>query len=239
MLSYKLNLCPFVVNFISHFYLERSCKANPYIVVGLALPDLWHTQLNLYAPRHEPNESTALHQFKIGLQKHFIADKIFHNSDYFISMSEWANQEIRKTNTSTQLKRKFFLVHISIELVLDRVLMRIYPDLVEEFYTYFEKVNPEEVQTFMENIYYYNFDGLSERISQFTTQKRLYEYLDDEKLLSLLDWMMQGIAHNAPFSRTDRQKVHQFIMVLEQRIERNYRSLFEEMESKMKEYSKQ
>ena len=225
------------MNFISHFYLEHACKDIPYVVVGLALPDLWHTQLNLYAPKHEPNETLELHQFKVGLQKHFLADKVFHNSDYFTSMSEWANQEIKKVNISAQLKRKFFLVHVGIELVLDRVLIQYYPHLVEEFYTCFQKINPEQVQAYMEHIYYYNFDGLSERITQFTLQKRIYEYSNDEKLLELLDWMMQKITHNNPFSPSDKQKIHQFIGVLEQKIEENYLSLFQEMEIKMKQHS--
>lgn len=225
------------MNFISHFYLEYACKDIPYIIAGLAIPDLWHTQLNLYAPRHENNETLELHQFKVGLQKHFLADKVFHNSDYFISMSEWANENIRKINTSAQLKRKFFLVHVAIELVLDRVLIQNYPHLVEEFYTCFEKISPQQVQTYMEHIYYYNFDGLAERITQFTTQKRIYEYLNDEKLLALLDWMMQKITYNNPFSHSDKQKVQQFIQVLEQEIQENYLSLFQEMEIKMKRYS--
>lgn len=210
----------------------------PYIIVGLAIPDLWHTQLNLYAPKFSDNESLQLYQFKTGLQKHFLADKVFHNSDYFISMNEWGNQQIRKENTSAQLKRKFFLVHISIELILDRVLIHFYPHLVEEFYACFEKVSPEQVQTYMEQIYYYNFDGLSERIALFTAQKRIYEYCDDDKLLTLLDWMMQKIAHNPPFSSKDKQKVHHFIQMLEQKIQDNYTSLFQEMEIKMTSFSK-
>jgi len=226
------------VNFISHFYLEHAYKDNPYIIAGLAIPDLWHTQLNLYAPKHDANETLELHQFKVGLQKHFMADKVFHNSDYFISMSEWANQEIRKANTSTQLKRKFFLVHISIEILLDRVLINLFPDLVEEFYDCFANVNPEQIQTYMEQIYYYNFDGLSDRITQFTTQKRIYEYSDDNKLMDLLDWMMQKIAHNTAFSPTDRKKIRQFIHALEQKIQDNYTTLFQEMETKIKQYAK-
>jgi len=226
------------VNFISHFYLEHAYKDNPYIIAGLAIPDLWHTQLNLYAPKHDANETLELHQFKVGLQKHFMADKVFHNSDYFISMSEWANQEIRKANTSTQLKRKFFLVHISIEILLDRVLINLFPDLVEEFYDCFANVNPEQIQTYMEQIYYYNFDGLSDRITQFTTQKRIYEYSDDNKLMDLLDWMMQKIAHNTAFSPTDRKKIRQFIHALEQKTQDNYTTLFQEMETKIKQYAK-
>lgn len=226
------------MNFISHFYLEHTCKDIPYVIAGLAIPDLWHTQLNLYAPKHEANETLELHQFKVGLQKHFLADKVFHNSDYFISMSEWANQEIRKANTSAQLKRKFFLVHVGIELVLDRVLIRYYPNLVEEFYACFEKINPEQVQSYMEHIYYYNFEGLAERIAQFTIQKRIYEYSNDEKLLGLLDWMMQKITHNNPFSLLDKEKVYQFMLVMEQKIQENYVFLFQEMQVKMKQYSK-
>lgn len=225
------------MNFIAHFYLEHHCKDIPYLIAGLAIPDLWHAQLNLYAPRHEPDESTELAHFKTGLQKHFIADKIFHNSDYFISMSEWANEKIKKINTSAQLKRKFFLVHISVELVLDRVLIQHYPFLVEEFYNCFEQINPQQVQTYMEQIYYYNFEGLSERITQFTAQKRIYEYTKDEKLLSLLDWMMQKITHNTAFSPTDSQKVRTFIDILEKKISQNYVSLFEEMKRKMKLYT--
>lgn len=226
------------MNFISHFYLEHAYKDNPYIIAGLAIPDLWHTQLNLYAPKHDANETLELHQFKVGLQKHFMADKVFHNSDYFISMSEWANQEIRKANTSTQLKRKFFLVHISIEILLDRVLINLFPDLVEEFYDCFANVNPEQIQAYMEQIYYYNFDGLSDRIKQFTIQKRIYEYSDDNKLMDLLDWMMQKIAHNTAFSPTDRKKIRQFIHALEQKIQDNYTTLFQEMETKIKQYAK-
>lgn len=226
------------MNFISHFYLEHAYKDNPYIIAGLAIPDLWHTQLNLYAPKHDANETLELHQFKVGLQKHFMADKVFHNSDYFISMSEWANQEIRKANTSTQLKRKFFLVHISIEILLDRVLINLFPDLVEEFYDCFANVNPEQIQTYMEQIYYYNFDGLSDRIKQFTTQKRIYEYSDDNKFMDLLDWMMQKIAHNTAFSPTDRKKIRQFIHALEQKIQDNYTTLFQEMQTKIKQYAK-
>lgn len=203
-------------------------------MVGLAIPDLWHTQLNLYAPKHEPNDSIEKHWFKTGLQKHFLADKIFHNSSYFLEMCDWANREIRKAKLSENVKRKFFLVHVGIEIAIDIVLIRLYPYLVEEFYKNFDEVCPEKIQKYMEQIYYYDFEGLSQKIVRFAAEKRIYDYLKPEKLVSLLDQIMQKITQSSPFSDQDKERMLCFMEVLDKKIASNYENLFEEMSKKMK-----
>ncbi|MCS7075188.1 MAG: hypothetical protein NZ455_00665 [Bacteroidia bacterium] len=221
------------MNFISHFYLEYEHKENAYLIVGLSIPDLWHAQMNLYAPKPEMHDEIEKHHFKIGLQKHFLSDKVFHNSDYFLSTCDWANEEIKKHSFFEKVKRKFFLVHISVEIVIDVVLIRLYPHLVEEFYNSFSQVNADKVQKFMEQIYCYNFEGLSNKIRRFREEKRIYEYLEREKLVMLLDFMMQSITRNSCFSERDKTDGIYFLELLEAKIQSNHELLFREMYSKM------
>lgn len=166
------------MNFLSHYYFERD-KNNPYLVLGQALPDLVKNHAKSWSLHpHKTKEkfiTPELNDIYQGWQRHLIVDKAFHSSDFFIEKTTEIKILLSDSLADSPV-RPYFLAHISLELLLDHLLItheiinpkNYYTDLlycdekiIVDFLRFNEVQNPESFllfyQRFCEQSYLFNY----------------------------------------------------------------------------------
>lgn len=115
------------MNFLSHYYFERNIR-NPEQTLGAVLPDLirmadkyvhiFPTKENLTFD-DDPKAQSILR----GWIRHIETDKSFHNNAFFAEKTRDIKPYIYPAIQGTPIK-PFFFSHISLELLLDRQLLK-------------------------------------------------------------------------------------------------------------------
>jgi hypothetical protein len=137
------------VNYLSHFALDYTPDdlLLPGFVAGVALPDMVRMRGEGYRLKGlAPGEESGLWeqgemsppldvQMEAGITRHHQVDAAWHNSAPFME----ANRFMRMICAAFRLTpvRETFFCHIGAEMMLDRALLRLKPELVSFFYSSF------------------------------------------------------------------------------------------------------
>lgn len=140
------------MNFLSHFYFERANNDHD-MVMGVVLPDLVknaHKDWNLNPQKQEDMFSAEKRHASIlsGWKKHLEVDRLFHCSDFFREQTAIVKEMILPAVTVGPVK-PFFLAHITLELVLDHLLLTSGTINVHTFYRQLSLANSSELKSFM------------------------------------------------------------------------------------------
>lgn len=173
------------MNFLSHFYFERYASESAR-VVGCLLPDLLKNADKEYV--FHPNrfeEQIFVHPMMVeiyqGWYRHVEVDKVFHSSPFFLEH----NHELRKQLdpiVSHLPIRASFLGHISLELLLDHLLIEYKMVNVNRFYEHLEHVNRSILKRFLEIIGLQDTTKFFHFYDQFLSWKYVHEYADLSRL---------------------------------------------------------
>ena len=128
------------MNYLGHYVYNHhvgDLPAEPYFVLGVALPDLWprfsrRRRLRWRAVRAARPRRREARQLRAGLLNHVAADRRFHTCPAFI---RW--QRTLRVSAATAAPTPPGLdiaAHIAVELALDHVLVRREPSAAERFY---------------------------------------------------------------------------------------------------------
>ncbi len=96
-----------------------------------------------------------------GIRKHYHVDAIFHNSESFHFFSNSIKITLQNSNLPSLRSRGYFLAHIFLELLLDRMLVKHYPDACVSMYDDLRSVNSEVMASYFSRI------GRMEFITEF------------------------------------------------------------------------
>lgn len=134
------------MNFLAHFLLTRP-DDTPELQLGALLPDIAKRAGVLIKPAQLAEVHPQYSDFKDGIELHWKADQIFHNSELFAyGMELWKRHlhpEIPKGISKT-----FFLYHLLFEMWLDRVLMKQQPGADQKMYIQLAKVSTDHLREF-------------------------------------------------------------------------------------------
>ncbi len=178
------------MNYLSHFFIHQQ-EANHYYNTGLILPDITKKWVKSY--KHLLPEKLFLeehHQLLRGALQHYQADKLFHGSDYFTGYLRLFTQHINNAGLSNQVQRKWFIAHIALELMIDRMLVKYHPTSVDHFYHSLQVTDQHILNSFLElsgsanNQEFFNFFG------HFSGVKYIYYYADNNKFMYSLNRIM-------------------------------------------------
>lgn len=117
-----------------------------------------------------------------GILSHYAADARFHGSEFFSRFGRLVLARITELPLPSVRFRSYFLAHIFLELLLDRVLLKHSPQLCVKFYSDLESVNPEVAASYFLHI------GKTEVFSEFFNNfnrfldTRYLHYLDDNEM---------------------------------------------------------
>ena len=139
------------MNFLSHYYFDQTSDA--YTVLGTLLPDLTanaQKEWKLY-PQKNPQlfeNDAELNAILKGWNRHLTVDKYFHNSIFFTTHSQQLSARLRPILQNSPVKA-YFLAHISLELLLDGLLLKDNKVNTEDFYQKLGACTLQKISTFL------------------------------------------------------------------------------------------
>lgn len=140
------------MNFLSHYYFNRFAD-DELLVAGSVLPDLVRNA-DSSIKIHPEKDPVMLYKnnrsvFR-GWKQHIQIDGIFHESDFFKTYTKQLRLAIEPILKGTPFKT-FFAAHISLELLIDYLLIKHKKVNVHSFYNELEKAQVTQLISFLQN----------------------------------------------------------------------------------------
>lgn len=170
------------MNFLSHYYYDHK-PGEEYFNLGLIFPDLLRNfvpgaRIEPGGAKHEAESSIALQQ---GCISHVNSDIKFHDSEVFKGLTNNVTQLIR--NSRDPIRRDFFVAHIFVELLLDRSLLLVNPDLASRLYSDYERVDSQAIKQFLSSYDFDKFEQFKYGFERFLGTRYLEHYVDPQIIL--------------------------------------------------------
>ena len=217
------------MNFLSHFYFDR---ANPSSleVAGAVLPDLVRNAVhaaNLFPNKcvltFDINEKNLLK----GWNKHLLVDKLFHSSSFFAEQTAILRPLLKPVVGRTQI-RPSFLAHISVELMLDHLLIEEKMIDVRAFYDSLSKTDLLAIRSFLEKSHLTQTDSFFTFYDKFLRNEYLFSYT---KLESISYALNQICLRLWPLGLNDDEKkeLTTVLILYKRQLKTNFLSIFAEI----------
>jgi acyl carrier protein phosphodiesterase len=223
------------MNFLSHYYFDKN-NENSYEILGSLLPDLIKNadkSWNIHPEKKEINfYDKGQHQQIIkGWKKHLLIDKIFHNTDFFFQHQHQIKLEIKK-NLDNNIIKPFFVGHISLELILDHLLITKNEIDVNKLYFHLEKVDLDEIADFLKLSGIENTEKFYKFFDNFRRQKYLHNYEQPENITYAIKGICNRIWEN-PFIISEEVALTNIIINYIGLIESDFKSIFKEIDNQL------
>ncbi|MFM6954765.1 MAG: hypothetical protein ACKOWL_07240 [Sphingobacteriaceae bacterium] len=172
------------MNFLSHYYFDQHSDA--YTVLGTVLPDLTsNTNKNwkIHPQKHADlfKHDAALQAILNGWNRHLAVDKHFHGSDFFSSHSQQLSAKLRPILQTSPVKA-YFLAHISLELLLDGLLLKNNKVSTEQFYRNLAACDSQKITHFLALNLIEDTQPFTLFFERFCSSAYLNSYQETEKI---------------------------------------------------------
>ena len=219
------------MNFLSHFYFDGKA-GNPYFNLGLVLPDLtgmvkrgWKIgERELTDPKIADYEQLAK-----GIRYHLQMDEFFHKSDFFVACNELIKSELKTLGIQYPPYRLFFITHVFLELLMDRLLVKFKPSTVKNFYKELSNIDLSRIEQFFSMLTTPFYEAFNDFYRKFLDDQFLYEYPDDNRFLEALNRIFQRVRQPL-FYEEQKSIIRSRLNALEVYIFRKFDLLEDEME---------
>ncbi|MXV13835.1 hypothetical protein [Hufsiella ginkgonis] len=224
------------MNFLSHYYFDRHAT-DPNLVLGTILPDLvknadktWHLHPARYAKQLVNNAAST--SLLYGWNRHLEIDKHFHSSAFFSNHTAEIRTKISPVLDNSPV-RPSFLAHISLELMLDSLLITgklVDPDA---FYVHLRQVDHNGLDRFLA------INGITERgiffrfLQEFIQAKYLHSYQDPSNIIYALNRICQRLWID-PLSETQKLQLTAVLTDYLDKLGENFMEIFFRIETLMK-----
>ncbi len=216
------------MNFLSHHYIIHK-DARPYYSLGNILPDLTrivHKDFRISTEIHLNTRDNKIQEIVDGAKFHHYADSVFHNSSFFKQNDTFILKRLKSLNLESIDKYLYFLSHIMLEIILDRILVKRDPHVCDHFYESLKQVKYTVIGTFFDQI---GKGEYSEKFQQFfehfKAEQYLREYVHNESVIFALNKVYQRII-DIEFTAEDKKKINDIIPEIEAHIEPHYPKMF-------------
>jgi len=217
------------MNYLSHYYIDRKDE-RPYFMVGCILPDLYRSFHKDIRVRHKHiaakrsstdlparsyTQAGVINHINEGILRHLEIDRLFHTSSFFKQNTKNITAILKQHSFEHIDKYFFFLSHILLELMLDRILIKQYPKLTEQFYLTLDKIEEKYFEMHLKSINFVEYaEGFTSFFNQFRSVQYLKGYIDNEKLILALNKIWGRIGQQ-PFSEQDKKELNAVINEIE------------------------
>ncbi len=169
------------MNYLSHYFIDFK-QDNYYFNSALFLPDFargyakgfYKIKTNLLV------QETQLHQ---GCLAHIQADKIFHPSQFFKKYSDIINYELQQFEPLAHINRKWFLAHILMEMMVDRLLVKFFPTVCHSFYHDLNQIDTKILHQFVLRFSNKSIDPFIKQFKHFCEVRYLFGYAIDDSFV--------------------------------------------------------
>lgn len=224
------------MNFLSHYYFDRE-TTNCYHTLGTVLPDLLknaNKNINLH-PEKLTHPDPAINDIILGWKKHLDVDRYFHSSQFFITRSSELRQLLEPAIKGSPVK-SFFLGHITLELILDNLLLTTDKISADDFYDHLVSCDLETIEQFL------NFSGLPETdqffkfFENFIRSRYLQTYTDTQQIAYALRRICMRVWHD-PFTSEQEGRMNAIISTYRDGLLNSYTTIFDLIEYKLNHHS--
>jgi hypothetical protein len=184
---------------MNYFAHGRAYTHDPYFLAGTAIPD-WLSIVDRQM-RAKPKGARLLVEdadprvaaLARGVVQHHADDDWFHQTTAFHELNVTFTGQIRTILAGDDGYRPAFLGHILVELLLDAVLIEQHPGQLDAYYAALAAIDPELVQASVNRMALKPTDRLALLLHRFLSERFLYDYADDGKLLHRLNQVMRRV----------------------------------------------
>lgn len=199
------------MNYFLHHAVD-AIQEDPYYNFGLLLPDLAkHHFASFRNLRYQGDLHSAIVR---GCEQHINADKQFHASHFFESKLQKVKHYMSCMPFTNQFNRRWFVAHLLTELMLDRVLSKQRPDLLDSFYHSMSFIVEYDVESFFAYNNAREFVFFWQRFEHFRSVQYIRYYADNNKLIYSLERIMQRVGM-PPLSKIDSDLMQNVIEAVE------------------------
>ena len=218
------------MNFLSHYYFDQSSDA--YTVLGTLLPDLtanaqkeWklHPQKN---PQLFENDA-ELNAILKGWMRHLAVDKHFHNSIFFNTHSHQLSAKLRPILRNSPVKA-YFLAHISLELLLDGMLLKNNKVSTEAFYSHLAACDLKKIVEFLELNLVEDTQPFTLYFERFCSSAYLNSYRETEKIAYALHRICLRVWPEA-LTQTEQEQITEVLVAYQDELAPVYMEIFNEI----------
>ena len=187
------------MNYFAHGirFLQR-----PYFLAGTAVPD-WlavaDRRVRLRPRRVEPfadGSGSIQDDVAAGVLRHFQDDLRFHRARSFVETSAELSGRFRRVLRAEDGHRTGLLGHIVTEMILDGVLVRTYPTLLDEYYAILSQIDAAAVEQAVNRMAKTATSRLAVWIPLFCREQFLRDYCDPASLRGRLNQVMRRVKLN-------------------------------------------
>ncbi len=218
------------MNFLSHYYLEQH-HPSPYFRFASVFPDLLrqsHPRLKLHSMKpYETNTGKLLQE---GIEKHFLADKAFHNSEFFKLHYGMIKDQFARSGFIHPERKSFFIAHILLEIILDRMIVLHENHVCRNFYNDLAEIDESHIENLLGGHPGYSHEKFSRHFMRFKTSRYLYSYSGTQHIVYALNkiCMRTGIRELDPGNCS---KIESCITEISGKMEKNYPGAFDEIKA--------
>lgn len=184
---------------MNYFAHGRAYVTHPYLLAGTAVPD-WLSVLDRRARARARVARLFLHArdqrlaaIAVGVIQHHADDDWFHRTRAFAELSWSFTVSIRDRLPKDDGLRPSFLGHILVELLLDAELIGRDPTILDAYYDAIDQLDPAFVSWAIQRMTSRPVPNLAMWIQRFSTERFLYDYQEDAKLLFRLNMIMRRV----------------------------------------------
>jgi len=203
------------MNYFSHFVFDHHPQNHEYNT-GLLLPDITRKSIKKFYRTGPAIDISDHHvQFMEGCLAHYESDKKFHRSNFFEKYYHLLNHQISNSSSLINVERKWFISHIIIELMIDRMIVNYQRELLDSFYDSLLNVNENSLRSFLKFYGMKDIDDFFVFFDHFRNAQYIYHYTDNNKFMYSLNRIMLR-AKVKPLSENDTETILQIILNFEQ-----------------------
>jgi hypothetical protein len=163
-----------------------------------------------------------------GIKQHLDTDKIFHNSDFFRIQTKDIRILLEKNGLKDKGIKLYFLAHIILELLLDRLILKSCPGIADRFYTDLILIEEDFIRAELDSCTIQDNSRFFEIFSRFKASRYLYHYLDDKRLLLSINRISER-AKQSPMNNEMNKRMMSSILEAERNLQRLFPGFFEGM----------
>lgn len=222
------------MNFLSHFYFDRYSH-DPHLVLGAILPDLVKNarkDWNLHPEKKEELFSKGIESSILkGWKRHLAVDRHFHNSSFFIEHTGAIRSAIAPVLKNSQV-RPSFLAHISLELMLDSILLTENIIVADELYSHLRQSDRIALTRFLEInrmddiVHFFKF------FDQFIESSYLNSYRESHNIIYALNGICMRVWKD-PLNETEMLELSDILSSYHQQMLGNFMEIFEDINEKL------
>lgn len=227
------------MNFVSHYYLDRHRSEAPHFFLGVITPDLVGIfDRGIKLKRHTLPEISAENLslpelgFYKGVMRHFEADAVFHTSDFFLQETRELGLRLREVFDEKTLPRSYFLAHILLELLLDKILIQEHPEILPEFYASLGSIPYQQQRELSEWVCKTPMNRYQAYLMRFNERQYLYDYAEWRHILFVMRRILDKVRINTG-ETLHHPNMLRLLKEYEAKLSNVWPGLFEELDSKL------